>query len=191
MLAVCVLLLTGSAGCGSDGAQENGQTGASPSPVGKLLDETDKQGHHYREVDEKGAPGIGIEVQPAADDGGWNVRLTLRDFRFSAAGGKATAVTGRGVARLFVDGRPVARLRTSAYRLAARYVPHGTHHLTARLYADDGTVWSVDGEPVESTADITASGPEHTGTANGALSVPATPPRTGGRGSPDRGGKAS
>lgn len=191
MLAVCVLLLTGSAGCGSGGAQENGQKGDSPSPVGKLLDETDKQGHQYREVDEKGAPGVGIEVQPAADDGGWNVRLTLRDFRFSAAGGKAAAVTGRGVARLFVDGRPVARLRTSAYRLSARYVPHGTHHLTARLYADDGTVWTVEGEPVESTADITASGPEHAGTANGALSVHGSPPRTGGRGSPDRGGKAS
>ncbi|WSQ08019.1 hypothetical protein OG604_09780 [Streptomyces sp. NBC_01231] len=197
VLAVCVLLLTGSAGCGPGGSQENAnnannaRNGDSPAPVGKLLDETDKQGHRYREVDEKGAPGIGIEVQPDGNDGGWNVRLTLRDFRFSALGGKPAAVAGRGVARLFVDGRPVVRLRTAEYRLAARYVPHGTHHLTARLYADDGTVWTVDGEPVESTADITASDPAPTGTANGALSAPGAPLRTGGRGSADLGGEAS
>lgn len=197
MLAVCVLLLTGSAGCGPGGSQENAnnannaRNGDSSAPVGKLLDETDKQGHRYREVDEKGAPGIGIEVQPDGNDGGWNVRLTLRDFRLSALGRKPAAVAGRGVARLFVDGRPVVRLRTAEYRLAARYVPHGTHHLTARLYADDGTVWTVDGEPVESTADITASDPAPTGTANGALSAPGVLLRTGGRGSAGPGGEAS
>ncbi|MFD3503391.1 hypothetical protein ACFWWT_33925 [Streptomyces sp. NPDC058676] len=206
-LAVCVLLLTGSAGCGTSGADErqNQRNEASPSPVGKVIDETDKEGHPYREVDETGAPDVGIEVQPAADDG-WNVRLTLQNFRLSPAGAKAEAVAGRGIARLFVDGHPVARLRTTEYRLSARYVPHGTHHVTARLYADDGTVWAVDGEPVESTADITASGssgasgasrsstpsgPEPTGTATGALSAPGPVLRTEERASPDRGGKAS
>lgn len=191
MLAVCVLLLTGSAGCGPGGAQQNGTNGDSPSPVGELLEDTDKQGRHYREVDQESAPDVGIEVQPAEGDGGWNVRLTLRGFRFSPAGAKAEAVAGRGVARLFVNGHPVAVLRTSAYRLSDRYVPHGTHHLTARLYADDGTVWAVDGEPVESTADITASGPASDGSVNGALGAPGIPPRTQGRGSPDHGGKAS
>jgi hypothetical protein len=159
--------------------------------VGKVLDDTDKQGRHYREVGEKGAPGVGIEVQPAEGDQGWSVRLTLRRFRFSPAGTQGEAVVGRGVARLFVDGHPVAALRTRAYCLSARYVPHGTHHLTARLYADDGTVWAVDGEPVESTADITASDPAATGTPDEALSVPGAPVRTEGRASPDRGGKAS
>ena len=33
----------------------------------------------------------------------------------------------------------------------------GTHHLTARLYADDHTVWAVADKPVEATADLTAS----------------------------------
>ncbi len=155
-LAVCVLLLTGSAGCESGDAQEN-KNGASVSPVGKVLDDTDKEGRHYREVDKDEAPEVGIEVQPDADDS-WTVRLTVSDFRFSSAGAKAKAVAGRGVAVLLVDDSPVATLRTPEYRLPAGYVPHGTHHLTARLYADDGTVWAVDGEPVESTADVTASG---------------------------------
>ncbi|KOU57868.1 hypothetical protein ADK57_37410 [Streptomyces sp. MMG1533] len=203
-LAVCVLLLTGSAGCGTGGADEQKNGGDAPSPVGEVLNDTDGEGRHYREVDDKEAPDVGIEVQPDTDDS-WRVRLALQDFRFSPAGAKE-AVAGRGIVRLFVDGHLVARLRTPEYRLSARYVPHGTHHVTARLYADDGTVWAVDGEPVESTADITASGssgpsgssapsalsgPERAGTTNDALSAPGPGLRTEGRGSPDRGGKAS
>ncbi|GAA2561678.1 hypothetical protein GCM10010423_75520 [Streptomyces levis] len=155
VLAVCVLSLAGSAGCGSDGAPENG---ASSAPVGTVLEDRDKEGRPYREVERAGAPQVGVEVQPDAG-GGWDVRLTLRNFRFSPAGSAARAVAGRGLAHLYVDGRLVARLRTPEYRLPARLVPRGTHQVTARLYADDGTVWAVDGDPVETTADVTASQP--------------------------------
>lgn len=203
MPAVCVLLLTGSVGCGSSDARNQREGGASPSPVGKVLDDTDERGRHYREVDEDDAPQVGIEVQPDSDDDAWDVRLTLRDFRLSPAGAKARAVAGHGLAYLYVDGRLVARLRTPEYRLAADLVPRGTHKVTVRLYADDGTVWAVDGDPVERTADITASEAEATAlptsTSSGAasteagpaVSAPGTGLRTGGRGSPDRGGKAS
>ncbi|MFI8220606.1 hypothetical protein [Streptomyces sp. NPDC085932] len=156
VLAVCVLSLAGSVGCGSDGAPESG---ASPSPVGRLLEDRDKEGRPYREVERAGAPDVGVEVQPDAG-GGWDVRLTLRNFRFSPAGSAERAVAGRGLAHLYVDGRLVARLRTPEYRLPARLVPRGTHQVTARLYADDGTVWAVDGQPVETTADVTASRPD-------------------------------
>ncbi|MEU9053732.1 hypothetical protein AB0D37_25545 [Streptomyces sp. NPDC048384] len=199
-LAVCVLLLTGSAGCGSGDARHQGANAVSPSPVGKVLDDTDEQGRHYRAVDEGDAPDVGIEVQPDPDGGdrGWDVRLTVRNFRFSPAGAPARAVAGRGLAYLYVDDRLVAGLRSPDHRLPAELVPRGTHQITVRLYADDGTVWAVDGDPVESTADITASGaettvtPQPTSTASAAaLSTPGTRFRTGGRGSPDRGGKAS
>ncbi|GAA2413029.1 hypothetical protein GCM10010255_57980 [Streptomyces coeruleofuscus] len=155
MLAVCVLLLTGSAGCGSGDAQESG---ASPTPVGSLLEDRDAEGRPYREVARRDAPDVGVEVQPGAA-GGWDVRLTVRNFRFSPPGATARAVPGQGLARLYLDGRPVARLRAPECRLADRLVPRGTHQVTVRLYADDGTVWAVDGAPVESTADITASKP--------------------------------
>jgi hypothetical protein len=159
VLAVCVLFVTGSAGCGSSAERERGGGGgASPAPLGRLLEDRDDEGRPYREVGQEDAPGVGIEVQPGAADG-WDVRLTLRNFRFSPAGAAARAVPGQGLARLYLDGRPVARLRAPECRLADRLVPRGTHQVTVRLYADDGTVWAVDGAPVESTADITASEP--------------------------------
>jgi hypothetical protein len=183
-LVVCALL-GGSAGCGSSGAHERAGT-ASPSPVGKLLDDTDEQGRHYRQVGKKGGPKVGIEVQPDSDES-WDVTLTVHDFRFSPAGTPHKAVAGRGVAVLFLDGRTLAELRTADYHLAAALVPRGTHHVTARLYADDRTVWAIGGKPVESTADITQSEPGVT------PSVSDNDPeaRTGTGGSPDPGGKAS
>ncbi|MHB9862843.1 hypothetical protein [Streptomyces sp. YIM S03343] len=155
VLAVCVLVLAGSAGCGS-GEVHGRMNGASPSPVGKLLDRTDEQGRHYRQVGKDNAPEVEIEVAPDIGNS-WDVRLTVRHFRFSPAGTRPRAVRGRGLAYLYLDGAVVARLRTARHRLAAGIVPRGTHHLTARLYADDGTVWAVHGKPVQSTADITES----------------------------------
>ncbi|ELS52032.1 putative Secreted protein [Streptomyces viridochromogenes Tue57] len=95
-----------------------------------------------------------------------------------------------------MDGRLVTRLRTPVHRIPAELVPRGTHRVTVRLHADDGTVWAVDGEPVEGTADITASGAETTAAPKAtqsaaALSAPGARLRTGGRASPDRAGKAS
>jgi hypothetical protein len=153
-LAVCVLLPLGAAGC-SGGAAHGSP--ASPSPAGKVLDDTDGTGRHLREVAGKNAPEVGVEVTPDPA-GGWDVRLTFHHFRCSAPGVPRTAVTGRGLAYLFVDGHRVARLRTGRYHLAGRLAARGTHHVTARLYADDGTVWAVHGKPVQSTADITVSG---------------------------------
>jgi hypothetical protein len=156
-LAVCALL-GGSAGCGTGAAHER-RDAVSPSPVGKILDETDKEGRHYR------------------------------------AAAKAEAVAGRGVALLSLDGRTLATLRTAEYHLTGDLVPRGTHHITARLYADDRTAWAVGGKPVESTADITASGaaptptsaPASTSTVSGSGIAARTEPG----GSPDSGGQAS
>ncbi|NEB60747.1 hypothetical protein G3I61_13610 [Streptomyces diastaticus] len=171
VFAVCVLLLTGPAACDS-GDGGGPEAGNAAEPVGKLLDTTDEEGRRYREVRAEHAPEVGIEVQPEADES-WDVRLTVRGFTFSPEGTEAEAAAGRGVAHLFLDGDHVARLYRPRYRLPADLVPRGTHQLTVRLYADDDTVWAADGEPVESTADITASGAGPTGAAQ--------PERAGGR----------
>lgn len=174
VVAVCALTLAGTAGCAAGDGRVRGGAGASPTLVGKLLRGTDKEGRHYREVPAEGAPEVGVEVQPGAD-GAWDVRLTLRHFRFSPSGTASRAVPGRGFAFLFVDDRLVTRLRGLAHRIPARLVPRGTHHVTARLYADDGTAWAVAGEPVQSTADITASDPDPDAPA-----TPGTPPDASG-----------
>ncbi|MFI2201087.1 hypothetical protein ACH47Z_09985 [Streptomyces sp. NPDC020192] len=175
-LAVCVLLPLGAAGCAT--GHTTGGT-HSPSPVGKVLHDTDGSGRHLREVDKKNAPEVGVEVTPDTR-GGWDVRLTFRHFRCSAPGARGgSAVAGRGLVYLFVDGHETTRLRTPGYHLPGRLVPHGTHHVTARLYADDGTVWAVHGTPVQSTADITVSDPGPTQSPTPTRSpthTPAQPP---------------
>ncbi|WP_413756481.1 hypothetical protein [Streptomyces sp. MMBL 11-3] len=174
-LVVCALLgalLAGATGCESDGASGDDGT-ARPTPVGKVLADTDEEGRHYREIDEGSAPEVAVEIQPAdadkadadadaadkADADGWDVRLTVRRFRFSPAGTRREAEPGRGYALLRLDGRPLSVLRGPTHHLAGDVVPHGTHQVTVRLHADDGTVWAVDGEPVAGTADITVSDP--------------------------------
>ncbi|MEU3527445.1 hypothetical protein AB0E62_26850 [Streptomyces sp. NPDC038707] len=168
-LVMCVLLPWGAAACATGEAHEGT---VSPSPAGKVLDSTDETGRNLREVPERNAPAVAVEVTPDPS-GGWDVRLSLRHFRCSAPGTRPAAVLGRGLVQLYVDGRRVARLHTPAYHLAADRVPHGTHQVTARLYADDGTVWAVRGKPVENTADVTVSDAEtSTGRPRGA-STPA------------------
>ncbi|MGW2344109.1 hypothetical protein [Streptomyces sp. NPDC001661] len=148
-LLTCALI-AGAAGCG-DG-------GDGPRPAGEVLSRTDGAGHHYRRVPEKGAPEIGLIVKPRTGPaGGWDVRIWVRRFRLSPHGTPARAVERRGYARLYLDGRCLARLRAVDYRLPGSRVHRGTHQLTARLYADDHTVWAVADKPVQATADLTAS----------------------------------
>ena len=177
-LSVCALLgalLLGATGCGSGDANED--DGVKPSPVGKVLKDTDEEGRHYREIDEKSAPEVAIEIQPDADGDGWDVRLTVHDFRFSPAGTRKTPEPGRGHALLRLDGRPLTFLRGPTHHIDGSLVRRGTHQVAVRLHADDDTVWAVDGEPVGSTADITVSGPGPGGAAaTRSGSAPSPPP---------------
>ncbi|MET9495984.1 hypothetical protein [Streptomyces sp. NPDC006552] len=151
-LLACAVL-TGLAGCGGDADR--------PRRAGTLLDRTDDEGHRYRQVRGEGAPEVAVVVQPDADPArGWYLRVRVRHFRLSPAGTPAVAVRGRGYVQLSLDGHRLSRLRGAAYRLPAARLSRGTHHVTARLHADDHTVWAVEGKPVEATADLTASGAE-------------------------------
>ncbi|WP_372352142.1 hypothetical protein [Streptomyces sp. KL116D] len=151
-LLACALV-TGLAGCGSDDG--------GPRQVGTVLDRTDDEGHRFRQIPEEDAPEVGVVVTPdGSRDGGWDIRIRVRHFRLSPAGTPSRAEHGRGYARLYLDGRRLAVLRATGHHLDGRRLSRGTHQLTARLFADDHTVWAVDGTPVEATADLTASGAE-------------------------------
>ncbi|MFC9249719.1 hypothetical protein ACFT7S_38465 [Streptomyces sp. NPDC057136] len=124
--------------------------------VGRLLAADDGTGHRLRQVDAAGAPGVRLSARPDSEDG-WNIHLTVRNFRFTPDSVGGAALPGRGHARLFLDGRPLARTYGAWHHLPATLVrgAGGSGSLTARLYADDHTAWAVDGKSIQTTIPLT------------------------------------
>lgn len=73
--------------------------------VGRLLTADDGSGNRLRQVDADNAPSVTVAVRPDSEDG-WNVHLTVRNFRFTPDSVGGAALLGRGHARLFLDGHP-------------------------------------------------------------------------------------
>ncbi|NML54486.1 hypothetical protein HHL19_24615 [Streptomyces sp. R302] len=149
-----VLLLA--AGCGDrptthhkPGTGHEQATGAAGTPLAAR----DDTGHRLRDLPAADAPTVRAEAHPDTE-GGWNVHLTVERFRFTPESTGGAALTGRGHARLLVDGRETAR----AYG-PWLHLPPGARTLTVRLYADDHTVWSVAGTPVQTTLTLTPVSP--------------------------------
>ncbi|MFD5555898.1 hypothetical protein ACFWIA_18915 [Streptomyces sp. NPDC127068] len=155
-LLLCCALVAAAACDGGSSSRGGDAHSLTPSPVGELLSTSDATGDQLREVDREGAPDVRIAVRPGAAEN-WDVRLTVTNFRFSAerSGTGSAATTGRGYAVLYLEGRRLARLHQPRYRLSAASLGRGTHELTVRLHADDGTVWAVDGQAVEDVARVT------------------------------------
>ncbi|MFD7715541.1 hypothetical protein [Streptomyces sp. NPDC059814] len=126
--------------------------------VGRLLSSDDGSGHRLRQVDAKGAPEVTVAVRPDSEDG-WNVHLSVRNFRFTPDSVGGGALLGRGHARLFLDGHPLARVYGTWFHLSESLLrgAGGGTELTARLYADDHTAWAVGSTPVQATAALTAT----------------------------------
>lgn len=168
-----VLLLTGGAavGCGGratthhkPGTTHEQATGS----TGTLLDTRDTAGHRLRGIPADGAPQVQLAARPDSEDG-WNLQLTVRNFRFTPDSTGGAALPGAGHAHLELDGRTLARLYGPWFHLPAAQVPEGAHSLTVRLYADDHTAWAVNGKPVEAAIQLTGTG---TGSGPGAGTPP-------------------
>ncbi|MEV6160992.1 hypothetical protein AB0L71_03530 [Streptomyces sp. NPDC052052] len=176
LLAAC--LVFGASACGGRATthhrpgtsheQANGSTG-------RLLTADDGSGHRLRQVDAEGAPEVTLAVRADSEDG-WNVHLSVRNFRFTPDSVGGAALPGRGHARLFLDGHPLARVYGPWYHLPASLVREagGGTGLTARLYADDHTAWAVGSAPIQATASLAAPAPS-TDPAQGG----SAPPRPG------------
>ncbi|MFB8089720.1 hypothetical protein [Streptomyces sp. NPDC055992] len=123
---------------------------------GRLLKADDGNGHRLRQVDADGAPGVSVAVRPDSEDG-WNVHLTVRDFRFTPDSVGGAALAGRGHAQLFLDGHPLARVYGAWFHLPTSLLraAGGGTRLTAGLYADDHTAWAVGSTPVRAAATLT------------------------------------
>ncbi|MFJ3979646.1 hypothetical protein [Streptomyces sp. NPDC090021] len=166
LLALALLLAGGAAtGCGGR-ATTHHKPGTSheqaSGSVGTLLTTGDAAGHKLREVPSQGAPEVQLSLRPDSEDG-WNLQLSVKNFRFTPDSTGGAALPGAGHAHLELDGRKIARLYGPWFHLPAAQVPDGAHTLTVRLYADDHTAWAVSGEPVEGTAQLTAPAPGASG----------------------------
>ncbi|WP_415948853.1 hypothetical protein [Streptomyces sp. KLOTTS4A1] len=159
-VAVGLLLVAATAGC-SERPTTHHKPGTSheeaSGPAGQLLDRKDASGHRFRQVPASEAPSVALTVRRDSADG-WNLHLSVKRFRFTPDSVGGGALPGRGHAHLYLDERKIARVYGAWYHLPASAVPKGEHRLTVRLYADDHTAWAVDGEQVESTADLTSTG---------------------------------
>lgn len=177
LLALAVLLAGGAvAGCGGR-ATTHHKPGTSheqaSGSVGTLLTTDDGAGHRLREVPAEGAPEVQLTARPDSEDG-WNLQLTVKNFRFTPDSVGGAALPGAGHAHLELDGHKLARLYGPWFHLPAAQVPEGAHTLTVRLYADDHTAWAVAGKPVEGTLQLTAA-PGQTGHSHPPAS-PSAPP---------------
>ncbi|MEV6579195.1 hypothetical protein AB0M92_13695 [Streptomyces sp. NPDC051582] len=180
MLGVALLLVGGAAaGCGGratthhkPGTSHEQATGS----VGTLLDAQDPTGHRLREVPARGAPEVRLSARPDSEDG-WNLQLTVQNFRFTPDSTGGAALPGAGHAHLELDGRKLARLYSPWFHLPAAQVPEGAHTLTVRLYADDHTAWAVGGKAIEGTLRLTASAatPGQAGHSHPPASAPSAP----------------
>ncbi|MDI3404181.1 hypothetical protein QIS96_10155 [Streptomyces sp. B-S-A6] len=157
--AVLALVLGALGGCGGrptthhkPGTSHEQASGS----AGELLAARDDDGHRFRQVDDEGAPEVALAARTDSEDG-WNVHLSPRNFRFTPDSVGGAALPGRGHAHLYLDDRKVARVYGSWFHLPGSLVPRGSHRLTVRLYADDHTVWAVDGKPIEATIRLRAS----------------------------------
>ncbi|WP_406100361.1 hypothetical protein [Streptomyces sp. NBC_01013] len=155
---VVIALLLGAGACGGratthhkPGTSHEQATGSN----GRLLTADDGSGSRLRQVDAQGAPEVAVAVRPDSEDG-WNVHLTVRNFRFTPDSVGGAALLGRGHARLFLDGHPLARVYGGWFHLPESLLraAGGGTRLTARLYADDHTAWAVDSAPVQAGATL-------------------------------------
>ncbi|MFE2475436.1 hypothetical protein [Streptomyces sp. NPDC059389] len=181
LLAAALLLVGGAAaGCGGratthhkPGTSHEQATGS----VGTLLGAQDPAGHRLRDVPAEGAPQVQLAARRDSEDG-WNLQLTVKNFRFTPDSTGGAALPGAGHAHLELDGRKVARLYGPWFHLPAAQVPEGAHTLTVRLYADDHTAWAVAGKAVEGTLPLTAGAatPGQAGHSHTPPSAPPSPP---------------
>lgn len=171
-LLTAAALALGAGGCGGR-ATTHHKPGTSheqaTGDTGLLLAADDGDGHRLRRVAAEGAPEVTLDVRADSQDG-WNVHLSVRNFRFTPDSVGGAALLGRGHARLLLDGHPLARVYGAWFHLPEALVrgAGGGTRLTARLYADDHTAWAVGSAPIQATTALTdaaASTPDTGATA--------------------------
>ena len=111
-----------------------------------------KEEHNLFEVSSEDAPTVdftAIEDQKS----GWNIKLNTGKFTFAPDNVNKINTIGEGHAHLYVDGVKVARLYGPDFHYGESF--DGTKEFRITLNANDHSEYSVDGEVIEATKQVT------------------------------------
>lgn len=98
-------------------------------------------------------PSVMVEALPE-EKSGYNLRLSVENFRWAPEAVNEEPVQGEGHAHLFVNGRKVARLYGEWFHLSASELQEGENEIEVTLNANDHSEWVLDGEHVSGFATV-------------------------------------
>ena len=108
--------------------------------------------HTTREVGGgSGPPGVALEVVEDPVEG-WNLRVTLSNFRLAPERVSTSHVPGEGHLHLLVDGKKVTRIYGEWHHLGE--LEPGEHELRVELSSNDHSLLAVDGDIIHAAATV-------------------------------------
>lgn len=113
-------------------------------------------------------PRISIEVTEDPVEG-WNLAVTLTDFRLAPENVLGPHVDGEGHMHLYIDGRKVATLYDTWYRLPP--LEAGIHEIRVDLRSNDHALLTAEGVAIEAVATLEVSEEQATAHAVEGVSV--------------------
>lgn len=96
-------------------------------------------------------PGVALEVVEDPVEG-WNLRVTLSNFRLAPERVSTAHVPGEGHLHLYVDGRKVSRIYGEWHHIGE--LESGEHELRVDLSSNDHSLLAVDGDIIHATATV-------------------------------------
>ena len=103
------------------------------------------------ELSKEDTPVVVLQLIPLTG-GGYNVRVQTLNFIWAPHRVDTQGVPGEGHAHLYLDGEKIARVYGEWYHLGS--LPESAEALSVALYANDHSVFSVDGVDVGDSVNI-------------------------------------
>ena len=103
------------------------------------------------DVKAEDAPTVDFIVEEDTKSG-WNIKIITSKFRFAPENVNKENVPGEGHAHLYVDGEKVARVYGEYYHYPEEF--DGTKTFEVELNANDHSVYTVDGEKINATIQV-------------------------------------
>ncbi|MEM6837040.1 MAG: hypothetical protein AAF609_09300, partial [Cyanobacteria bacterium P01_C01_bin.120] len=120
-------------------------------------------GHHGALMIPEGQPVPEVVIEVSADPvSGWNLQVQTANWSFAPAAVNTASNTSEGHAHLYINGEKVTRIYGEWYHIPS--LPPGEHVLTVGLNANGHEALMHEGEPIESSVEVSV--PASTTTEN-------------------------